>query len=198
MRKPSLDRLLDFQRLLLQFSQIERVVHRKHTNGYVRENDTEHSYNLAMTAWFLAPHFPELDPNLLIRYALVHDVVEVHAGDTYVFADALQLSSKPERERAALRRLEAEWPDFLDLTDTIHIYEARGDNESKFIYALDKIMPIMQIYISDGHTWKKENLTLKVLHHNKQSKISVSKDIEPYYKDLMALLEASPELIRKS
>jgi putative hydrolase of HD superfamily len=76
-----------------------------HNGKYIQENDTEHSYNLAMTAWYLAAYFPELDKNKLIRYALVHDLVEIHAGDTFAFGDAKHIASKSEREAAALNQL---------------------------------------------------------------------------------------------
>lgn len=56
------------------------MVHRKHTGKLVLENDTEHSYNLTITAWYSAQQFPKLDKDLIIRYALVHDIVEAYAG----------------------------------------------------------------------------------------------------------------------
>jgi putative hydrolase of HD superfamily len=196
-KKPDLSRLFELQKLLLAFSQIERVVERKHKDAYTLENDTEHSYNLAMTAWFLAPYFPELDRDKLIRIALAHDIVELHAGDTYIYADKELIDSKPAREAAALKRLQEEWPDFTELTDTIHAYEERTSEEAKFIYALDKIMPIFVIYISDGYSWKQRGISVKQMHHVKKDKVAVSKDIKPYYDALQELLLKSPHLISK-
>lgn len=196
--KPNLSRLLAFQKLLLAFSQVERVVDRQHKNGYIRENDTEHSYNLAMTAWFLASHFPRLDQGKVVKFALAHDLVEVHAGDTYIYADAELLASKSAREAAALEQLSQEWPDFPDLIETVRAYEERSSEEAKFVYALDKIMPMMLIYIGEGHTWKREGITLQRLHAVKKDKVAVSKDIKPYYDALYDLLLDSPHLIPKS
>lgn len=198
MSKPDIARLIAFQRLLLNFSHVARVVQRPvaaTSDKYIAENDTEHSYNLAMTAWFLASYFPELNPNRVIRYALVHDLVEIHAGDTYIYADAATLASKSKREAAALEQLEAEWPDFSTMTETIHEYEAKDTPEAQFVYALDKIMPIMLIYISQGYTWHKEGITLKQLDAIKRTKVSVSAEIQPYYEQLYELLVASPHLI---
>ncbi len=192
MTKPDLGRLIDLQRLLYAYRNVKRVVH--HPNHEL-ENDTEHSYALAMTAWYLAPHFPALDRDKVIRYALAHDVVEVHAGDTYVFGDAASLASKHDREASALQRLQTEWPDFTQLTDAIMAYEARIDEEARFIYALDKIMPVMAIYIADGHTWKQEGLTVERLHAVKVDKVALSPEIAPYYDDLHQLLLESPHLI---
>lgn len=197
-KKPDLNRIIELQKLLLAFSQIERVVDRRHKDGYIRESDTEHSYNLAMTAWFLAPYFPHLDKEQLIMLALVHDLVEVHAGDTYAYSDAETLAGKAAREADALHQLQQEWPDFPELTATIHDYEKKISEEAKFVYALDKIMPMIVIYMGEGHTWKKEGVTLDMQHKAKKNKIAISKDIKPYYDALHELLVASPHLFNPS
>jgi putative hydrolase of HD superfamily len=192
-KPPDIHRLLEFQQLLLQFSQIERVVDRKQGNRYIRESDTEHSYNLAITAWYLAGYFSALNRDMVIRYALIHDLVEVHAGDTYVYGEQAHLDSKVAREAAALKKLQADWPDFSDLTAHIVEYEQRGTNEAAFVYALDKIMPIMQIYINDGHTWKQEGITPQKLDAIKRVKVTLSAPVLDYYEQLYELLSASPE-----
>lgn len=197
MKKPDIHRLLELQRLLLAFSQIDRVLQRKHGEAYVYENDTEHSYNLAMTAWFLAPHFPLLDRDLLIRYGLVHDLVEIHAGDTDIYAPAHIIATKKARETAAADQLQADWADFPNMHDLIERYEERADAEARFVYALDKIMPIMQIYINEGHTWQVEGITAAKLNAVKADKVALSPEVKPYYDELYALLLASPERIPK-
>jgi len=193
--KADIHRLIELQRLLVSFSQVERMTHRLQAGEYIRENDTEHSYNLAMTAWYLATWFPELDKNTLIQYALVHDLVEVHAGDTYIYGSEEEIASKEKREADALVRIESDWNDFTDMTDTIRTYEERQDDESKFIYALDKIMPIMMIYIHDGYTWKKNGITVDMLYKAKLDKVSQSPEILPYFKQLHELLLSRPDLI---
>lgn len=194
--KANITRLLELQRLLAAFSQVERMNHRKHADAFVPENDTEHSYNLAMTAWYLAKWFPELNRDVLIRYALVHDLVEVHAGDTYIYGSKDELASKVQREAEALKKLEADWPDFESMNETIHAYETRADAESCFIYALDKIMPIMMIYIHDGYTWKKEGVTVDMLYKAKIDKIKLSPEVLPYFNQLHELLLSRPDLIK--
>lgn len=195
MNKPDIHRLLELQKLLLAFSQVDRVLERKHRGQYIHENDTEHSYNLAMTAWFLAPHFPELNADLLIRYGLVHDLVEVHAGDTDVYAPDHIIATKHAREAAAAQKLREDWADFPDIHDLIERYEERADAEARFVYALDKIMPIMQIYINEGHTWKVGGITAAKLHAVKADKVALSPEIKVYYDELYTLLLASPDLI---
>lgn len=188
MQQPDIQRLLELQQLLAAFNQVDRVVHRRHNSSFVRENDTEHSYNLAMTAWYLSQYFPKLDRDELIRFALVHDLVEVHAGDTYVYGTPEELDSKQQREHDALQRLKAEWSDFPGLTEAIDLYEQRESEEAKFVYALDKIMPMMQIYIHDGYTWKQEHITPQKLDAIKRTKVALSPEIDSYYQQLYDLL----------
>ncbi|HEY8992250.1 MAG TPA: HD domain-containing protein [Candidatus Microsaccharimonas sp.] len=196
--KADIHRLLELQKLLVQFSQVERRDHRKHNDRFIAENDTEHSYNLAMTAWFLAQWFPELNKDLIIRYALVHDLVEVHAGDTFTYGSEAELASKDQREQDALLRLEQDWGDFSDMTKSINAYETKSDAESRFIYALDKVMPIMMIYIHDGYSWNIDKVTVKMLYDAKIAKIKLSPEIIPYFDQLHELLLSRPDLINKS
>lgn len=196
--QPDIHRLLKLQKLLLQFSHVERRVHRKHNDAVVYENDTEHSYNLAMTAWFLCHWFPDLNRDTVIRYALVHDLVEVHAGDTFIYADEAELATKEAREKDALDKLAREWGDFEELYKTIETYEKREDDESRFVYALDKIMPIMLVYIHDGYSWAVDNVTAKMLYDAKIDKVKVSPEIKPYFDQLHSLLLEHPEIIKAS
>lgn len=162
----------------------------------VYENDTEHSYNLAMTAWFLAQWFPELDKNKVIQYALAHDLVEIHAGDTFIYGSPEELASKTKREAKAFKKLSKEWADFEDIIQCIKSYETRTDDEAKFVYALDKIMPIMLVYLHDGHSWEIDNITAKMLYEAKIEKVALSPEITPYFEELNDLLLEHPEIIR--
>jgi len=186
MKKPDIHRLIALQSLLHQFQAIERVTHVP--GKFEPENDTEHSFNLALCAWFLVQHFPNLDRDRIIRYALVHDLVEIHAGDTYIYADQATLNSKKQREHEALLQLEKDWPDFPELIAEIKSYEAHDSEEAKFVYALDKIMPIMVIFLGEGHTWQQEGITPEQLHEAKHRKVAVSPEIKPYYDELYELL----------
>ncbi|MFZ2545099.1 MAG: HD domain-containing protein [Candidatus Saccharimonadales bacterium] len=196
MQKPDIHRLIELQKLLLAFSHVERKVYRKHKDTYIYENDTEHSYNLAMTAWYLAKWFPSLDRETVIKVGLAHDFVEIYAGDTYIYASKEELATKKEREQAALERLLQEWPDFDDIFAAINAYESKDSNEAKFVYALDKIMPIIAVYINDGHSWKEQDITVKMLHSVKNGKVSISPEVVPYYDALMEILIHHPEVIR--
>ncbi len=183
-----LDRILNFTGMLDAFRLVERVIY---VNGADRmENDSEHSYNLAMLAWYIADaEALDMDKDLILRYALVHDIAEVYAGDTYIYStDEALLESKSERERAALLRLEGEFPDFPDMVALAHRYERREDRESRFVYALDKLEPVLHILLDHRAIWKEKGITLERLLESKRDKIALSPEIEPYFDELVSLL----------
>src|ERR1044072_789144 len=107
---PDIRRLIDIHKLLIQFQAIQR--HNHYPLTHQAENDVEHTYNLTMTAWFVAQYFPKLDRDKVIRLSLAHDLVEIHAGDTNIYAHAEELATKKSREAAAFKQLEKDWPDF--------------------------------------------------------------------------------------
>lgn len=194
MQQPSITRLIEFHKLLNSFAEIERIVHIKRHGDHVLESDAEHAYNLTMMAWFLADYFPSLDKDKALKLALVHDLVEIHAGDTYVFADQTHLDSKQAREEAARQTLAKDWPDFPDLHHAIAEYEALRTPEACFVYALDKIMPMFAIYLNDGFTWHEKQITLERLDTEKRHKMAVSPQVLPYWEALHTMLKEQPEL----
>ncbi|MBP5993891.1 MAG: HD domain-containing protein [Candidatus Moranbacteria bacterium] len=190
MSKTKLQNLLDFTGMLDAFRRVERVIY---VNGADRmENDSEHSYHLAMLAWYIADaEGLDMDRDLILRYALVHDIAEVYAGDTYIYStDTALLGSKGERERAALERLEKEFPDFPDLVALAHRYERREDRESRFVYALDKLEPVLHILQNERRIWRDKGITLEQLIRSKREKIAISPEIEPYFDELILVLTA--------
>ena len=134
-----------------------------------------------MTGWFLAQYFPELNIHTVIQLGLVHDLLELYAGDTHVYGETSALDTKAAREAAAIDRLIREWPDFPDMLDAIHAYEARTSNEAKFVYALDKLMPMFLNYLNHGQTWQEEGITLARVKAEKEAKIPISPEIYAYY-----------------
>lgn len=193
MQQPDINRLIEFNKLLLRFQAIDRALYMPQ-QGDRHENDTEHSYNLAMAAWFLSQQFPELDSNEVIRLALVHDLVEVHAGDTFPFHNPAEVATKKQREDDSLEKLRDAWKDFPDMTDCMERYEQRDSPEAKFVYALDKVMPMIVNLLQGGRVWQEHNVTLDELREVKDTKVALSPEIEPYYHQLLDMLETRPEL----
>lgn len=190
-KQPDVQRLIELQSLLLRFRSIERHSHIP-DDLEKRENDVEHSYSLAMCAWFLASYFPNLDTNKVIKMALAHDLIEVHAGDTFVYGDKTALENKKEREDHAFRLLQKEWPDFDEALAAMADYEQRQSAEAKFVYALDKLLPPILNYLSEGYVWKKHGITFTKFLNEKTEKIVVSPEISDYYEQLVELLKDLP------
>ncbi len=190
--KPDIHRLIELQQLLLNFSNIDRFA--RHPDNFDRrETDTEHSYALAMAGWFLAQYFPELNIDTVMRIALVHDLLEVHAGDTFAFANDATKQTKADREADAVKQLAKEWPDFPDMHAAIHEYETRQTAEAKFVYALDKLMPILLNYLNQGKVWRHHGVTFEEFVVEKESKIPLSPEVDTYYRQLLTLLQNHPE-----
>lgn len=188
MNYPSIDRLAELQQLVADFAKIERVPLLA-DNGRL-ENDVDHSFGLAMTCWYLQPKIaPELDLLKILQHALSHDIVELHAGDTYVFDEAA-LADKDIRERQALAQLKNDWSDFPELTAHAEDYMDKVDEESKFVKAVDKILPVLMIElgIEQKDTWQERGVTLEMERENKVT-IHVSKYLSPYYELLITWLD---------
>jgi len=188
----SIEGLIKFQDFLHDFQRIERVV--DVPGREAPENDVEHSFHLAMAAWYLSDDFPELDRDKLIRYALIHDIVEVHAGDTFFWADESEKSTKVEREAAALKKIAVDWEEFPELAATVEEYESKQNDEAQFIYALDKIMPMIVIMNAGGKTWHDHGITFEQQRAAKYEKVKDSKHILPYFNQLIEVLRDRPEL----
>lgn len=185
------DKFLQFIRLINDFQKIKRRVLIRNEETW--ENDVEHSYQLALASWyFVSVKQMQLDLNLVIKYALIHDLVEVYAGDTYIYdPDPAIINSKVERERAAQEQIVREFSEFLDLHGCIEAYEMRADKESKFVYALDKILPMINIYLDGGRTWRNEAVTLQMLVDYKTDKVALSPEVSQYFADFIAMLKDS-------
>ena len=181
---PSIERLEQLQQLIADFAKVQRMPHLADTGH--RENDVEHSYGLAMTCWFLAPKIaPKLDLGKILQYALAHDLVEIHAGDTFVFGEKAHVDSKPDRERQALDTLAADWPDFIDIHDFAKGYMDKANEEAKFVKAVDKLLPVLMINLGEQAAfWQRHKVTLDMEIQNKHS-IEVSVYMAPYYDKLV-------------
>jgi len=193
----TIDKILQFSGFLDKFRKIERTVF---VNGSDRnENDMEHSYMLAMLAWYICSSAKlDLDLEKIIRYALVHDLVEVYSGDTdFYHATKEQKESKHTREQAALERITKEFPEFAEFDELYLAYESHADKEAKFVYALDKVQPVLMIYLDGGRTWKERDITFNMLNEMKSEKVKVSPEVAKYWKEFIGLLEERKETLFK-
>jgi len=118
------------------------------------ENVAEHSWHLAMMAWLLAPYYErKLDSEKILKLALMHDLVEIIAGDTFAFGDRI---GQKEREDEAAEQLFAQLPrqqreEFSKLWEE---YKEDKTKEARFVRALDKLQPGITNILYRGRGWK--------------------------------------------
>lgn len=152
--------IFDFVKMLHQFQAIQRDIDVPEDRG---ENDVEHSYQLTMICWYLIDRNKlPLDMPRVLMYALAHDLVEVHAGDVNpLTADSHTMAQKPKVEQQAADRLQRDFPEVPTLHEVIHMYEKKTDAESRFVYVVDKVLPIMNVYLHGGSWYKEHGITEK-------------------------------------
>ncbi len=121
-----------------------------------RENDAEHSWHLAVMAMILEEYSADkVDISKVLKIALVHDLVEVYAGDTFAY-DVKGNEDKLDREIMAAEKLfgmlgDGQGDEIRALWDE---FEAKETEESKYANAIDRLQPLILNYLTNGHTWK--------------------------------------------
>jgi putative hydrolase of HD superfamily len=189
--------LIEFIKLTHEIRNVRRAVLLE--TDVRKENDSEHMYQLALTAWFLIEKDKlKLDKQRVIGLALVHDIVEIYAGDIPTYAPEHSHPDRAINERLAAARLQKEWPSFKSMHELIVDYEKKESPEAKFVYALDKLMPVINNYLYHGRIWKKVGLDLEWLKSSKAGKIEASNDIYRYYQHMLKILENQPELFESA
>jgi putative hydrolase of HD superfamily len=163
-----MDRLEQQLRFVLELDRLKSVYRRTYLiDGTRHENSAEHSWHLALLAMTLAEHANEpLDVAKVIRMVLIHDIVEIDAGDTYIYAAQ---GDKAEREHQAADRLFGLLPadqaaEFRNLWEE---FEKASTPEARFANALDRFMPQLHNYHTQGRSWKEHGITAeRVLTRN--------------------------------
>lgn len=192
-RRGKLVSLLDFVKFTHRLQKVERIVYVPSEERW--ENDAEHSYQLAMTAWYLIEtNKLNLDLQKVICFALVHDLVEAYAGDTYIYDSPEVLANKDAKEEEATKLLQESFPSLTSMHELISEYEERESPESRFVYALDRLLPIINIYLDQGRTWQTKGITLEMLRAAKDDKVRLSPEVAPYYEELIGILEQNQHL----
>ncbi|WP_204056622.1 HD domain-containing protein [Microbispora corallina] len=148
----------------MEIDKLKRVIRRNTLiDGSRRENDAEHSWHIGMMAMVMAEHAPPgVDLDRVIAMLLVHDIVEIDAGDTFIY-DQRAVERQSALEQAAAdrifgllpedqaKRLRALWDEF----------EERTTPEARFAKALDRLAPIVVNHHNDGGTWALYKVTAR-------------------------------------
>ncbi len=149
------------------------------TPGDRNETDAEHSWHLAVMALLLAEHTDvAVDPIRALKMVLIHDLVEIDAGDTYCY-DQQGLLDKAEREDKAAERLFGMLPpdQAAEFTALWQEFEARVTPEARFADALDRLQPLLLQYHTRGRSWQEHGITSdKVVERNRRTR-EISQDL---------------------
>lgn len=153
-----------------------------------RENDAEHSFSLALFTAVLAEYSNEpIDVLKTVKMVLVHDIVEIDAGDTYCY-DAAGNSTKADREKDAADRIFALLPaeqekEFRGLWEE---FEAGKTAEAKFSAAMDRVQPLLLNLHRDGISWKEHGIRFEQVEKRASRIAEGSEVLHSYIMDKLA------------
>lgn len=160
---------------IVEVDKIKQIYRKNYVIGGERhETDAEHSWHLAVMAVLLAEHVADypIDVSKVIKMVLIHDIVEIDAGDTYCFDQKGGLD-KAAREQAAADRLFRLLPEdqAQELRCLWDEFEERVSPEARFADALDRLQPLLLHYNTEGKSWKINGITsTQVTERNKLTK----------------------------
>ena len=173
---------------ILEADKEKNIFRQTHLSGHGRqENDAEHAWHMAMMIYLLKEYANEpIDLAKTMMMALIHDIVEIDAGDTYAY-DENAMASQAERERLAAERIFGMLPDDQrdELRGLFEEFEAVETPEAKFARTMDNLQPLMLNNSNDGGDWKEHQVTrTQIMKRHKRNQLG-SEVIGTYTKELI-------------
>ena len=179
---------------ILETDQEKNIMRQTHLSRHGRnENDAEHAWHMALMAYLLKEYANEdIDIAKVMIMRLIHDVVEIDAGDTYAY-DAEGLKTQKEREDQAKERIFGLLPqdqkkEFIALFDEFEAFETP---ESCFAHAMDNFQPFLLNDSNDGGDWKEHGVSISQVLSRQTQSARGSKEITKY------VLEKLEEHVKK-
>ena len=170
-----LKKQLDFA---LEIDKEKNIFRQTHLSGHGRnENDAEHAWHMAIMAYLLKEYSNEpVDIGKVMLMCLIHDIVEIDAGDTYAY-DAENLKTQKAREDAAKERIfsilpEEQKEELIKLFDEFEAFETA---ESKFAHAMDNLQPLILNNSNGGGDWREHCVTARQVY-GRQSKTKLGSE----------------------
>ena len=173
---------------ILEADKEKNIFRQTHLSGHGRqENDAEHAWHMAMMIYLLKEYAnAPIDLAKTMMMALIHDIVEIDAGDTYAY-DAAGMETQAERERLAAERIFGLLPDDQrdELRGLFEEFEAGETAEAKFARTMDNLQPLMLNDSNDGGDWKAHQVTrTQVMKRHARNQLG-SEVIGEYTKELI-------------
>lgn len=173
---------------ILEIDKEKNIFRQTHLSNHGRqENDAEHAWHMAIMIYLLKEYANEqFDIAKAMMMALIHDIVEIDAGDTYAY-DTIGLKTQKEREKRAADRIFGILPDDQkeELKNLFEEFEACKTTEAKFAHAMDNFQPLLLNNSNDGSDWIKYNVNKnQVIQRQEKTKLG-SFDIWEYAKKII-------------
>ncbi|MCP4274302.1 MAG: HD domain-containing protein [Gammaproteobacteria bacterium] len=153
------DRVSNILDFLLRFDSLKSVNRRTYINGGERvENSAEHSWHLAMACWAFAEMLQDnFDVPKLIKLALLHDLGEIGAGDTFLYSN--ERSSAHIEERKCIEELASHPGNSIgDIVELWEEQEAGESKEARLLKIIDRLLPFLHNITSDGRAWRENKI----------------------------------------
>jgi putative hydrolase of HD superfamily len=183
-----LERLLKQIEFIKEIDKVKYIQRRTRLfNSDRNENDAEHSWHLALMAIVLAEHANEpIDIFKVIKMVLIHDIVEIDAGDTFIY-DTIKSHSNTNDERLAANRIFGLLPEEQanELIAIWEEFEAGETNEAKFARTMDRLEPLLQNTSNNGGTWNEFGVDYNKVYEKKKIIKDGSNAIWQYAEELI-------------
>lgn len=171
-----LQKQMDF---ILEIDKLKKITRQSYISDASRfENDTEHSWHLAMMCMLLSEYAnEEVNAFHVMKMVLIHDIIEIDAGDTYAY-DAEANASKREREEKAADRLFNILPkdQAEEIRDLWEEFEANETPEALFAHTLDNLQPLMLNDATDGKAWRNHKVEKpQIMKRNEKTALGAEK-----------------------
>ena len=184
------DRLQKQLNFSLEIDKEKSIFRQTHLSGHGRnENDAEHAWHMAIMAYLLHEYSNEpVDVAKVMLMCLIHDIVEIDAGDTYAY-DEEGLKTQKAREDAAKERIFSLLPDDQkeELISIFDEFESSDTPESRFVHAIDNLQPLILNNSNDGSDWKEHGVSAGQIY-GRQKKTAEGSE---------KLFEVTDQIIRK-
>ncbi len=186
---PKTDRLARQMAFIIEADKLKNIFRQSYISDQSRrENDAEHSWHLALMAITLYEHAndPKLDLLKILRMVITHDIVEIDAGDTYIYDEAHKLDQAEREQKAADRLFGLLPPDQeSEFRSTWDEFEDGQTPEARFAKAIDRLHPMLLNYLAGGKTWTKHGVVASQVQAINQKIGEGSDTLWDYAQDLI-------------
>ena len=181
----------DLQKQIEFIKEIDKIKYiRRRTklfNSDRNENDAEHSWHLALMAMVLSEYADEkIDLCKVIKMVLIHDIVEIDAGDTFIYDENKNHENTAEELKSAKRIFgilpEKQAAEFIELWTE---FENGISNEAKFARSMDRLEPLLQNTSNNGGTWKEFGVKYETVYEKKKAIRNGSKELWEFAENLL-------------